>query len=56
LLKTDFDGSDNEPYSADEEGEEGSLRDDFSLSEDGESEDEKRDRAFFGDDEYTMIS
>ncbi len=59
LLKTDFDGSDNEPYSAsdDENGEEGSLRDDFSLSEDGDSEEEeKRDRAFFGDEEYTMLS
>jgi hypothetical protein len=57
LLKTDFDGSDNEPYEESEDNNEGSLRDDFSLSDDEtEAEEEKRDRAFFGDDEYTLLS
>lgn len=49
MLKTDFDGSDNEAYSEEEED----LREDFSLSSDEES---RRDREFFGDDEYTMLT
>jgi len=31
------------------------LRDDLSLSETEDQDDEKRDREFFGDDEYTEL-
>ena len=64
--KTEFQGSDDEAYQesegADEEDE--ALRDDFSLSEnnsdyeviDDEQDEEKRAKAFFGDEDYTLLS
>lgn len=59
--KTSFDGSDNEAYEDDNDYEEVDqmLRDDFDLSdtekENNEMEEEQRDRAFFGDDEYPTL-
>lgn len=60
--KTSFDGSDNEAYQEDsDDGEvDQMLRDDFSLSDENEEtlnedEEEKRDKAFFGDDDYPTL-
>lgn len=60
---TCFDGSDNEVY---QESDNDTLRDDFSLSDDKngvdekdydqESNEEERERNFFGDEDYTILS
>lgn len=61
-------GSDDEAYAdSSEDAEKGSLRDDLSFSDDADEleeeiledvdEDlEERERAFFGDDDYTLLS
>jgi hypothetical protein len=53
---TDFDGSDNEVYEQSEESDE-EYRDDLSISGSDDQEDEaERERQFFGDENYTLLS
>jgi hypothetical protein len=64
---TDFDGSDNEVYQQSFEEDDDDLRDDLSLSDQeppedyedefgDESNEEERERQFFGDEDYTLLS